>query len=201
MNTTNEYNITLKIRNNLLLQSFRDIGESPGKTLADKIGITYGTLNDYISLKISPIDKHGEYRESAYKICDFLNKLPNDLWTEEQLIALEQSTAEFTATHEQMISYLPNSEDALAMLEQQDMQREISSTLNTIQPLHNQVLDLRFGLTGKEHGYQEIADILGSTYERVRSIEAKALRALRHPSRSEILRKYVDPNSSLKEMA
>jgi len=65
----------------------------------------------------------------------------------------------------------------------------IKNQLETLTPREERVLYLRFGLDGKEpHTLEKIGLKLGVIRERVRQIEAKALRKLRHPSRSEYLR-------------
>jgi RNA polymerase primary sigma factor len=54
------------------------------------------------------------------------------------------------------------------------------------------VLELRFGLVdGRDHTLEEVSKFFDVTRERVRQIEAKALRKLRHPSRSRELRDYL----------
>ena len=54
------------------------------------------------------------------------------------------------------------------------------------------VLEMRFGLKdGKDHTLEEVGVKFGVTRERIRQIEAKALRKLRHPSRSKKLRDYL----------
>ena len=55
------------------------------------------------------------------------------------------------------------------------------------------MLRLRFGLNdGNEYTLEEVGQKFGVTRERIRQIEAKALRKLRHPSRSEKLRSFLD---------
>jgi DNA-directed RNA polymerase, sigma subunit (sigma70/sigma32) len=55
------------------------------------------------------------------------------------------------------------------------------------------VLQLRFGLTdGHQRTLEEVGKRIGVTRERIRQIEAKALRKLRHPSRSKKLREYLE---------
>ncbi len=75
----------------------------------------------------------------------------------------------------------------------EDINGTISTVLKTIPPRNAQVLILRFGLVdGKARTLEEIAKIFNVTHERVRQIEAKGLRLLRHPSRVQKLRGLAD---------
>ena len=65
--------------------------------------------------------------------------------------------------------------------------------MNTLTPREAKVLKLRFGLEdGKSRTLEEVGREFQVTRERIRQIEAKALRKLRHPSRSKKLRDYMD---------
>jgi RNA polymerase primary sigma factor len=65
--------------------------------------------------------------------------------------------------------------------------------LATLSPREEQVLKMRFGI-GKSgnHTLEEVGQDFAVTRERIRQIEAKALRKLRHPSRSRMLKSFVD---------
>ena len=65
--------------------------------------------------------------------------------------------------------------------------------LNTLTPREEKVLRLRFGLEdGRARTLEEVGKEFNVTRERIRQIEAKALRKLRHPNRSKRLREYVE---------
>lgn len=70
---------------------------------------------------------------------------------------------------------------------------QLLSVLHTLTPREEEVLMLRFGLKdGKQYTLEEVGAAFDITRERIRQIEAKALRKLRHPSRSRKLRDYLD---------
>ena len=65
--------------------------------------------------------------------------------------------------------------------------------LKTLTPREEVVLRLRFGLKdGRPRTLEEVGKVFNVTRERIRQIEAKALRKLRHPSRSKKLRDFLD---------
>ncbi len=68
-----------------------------------------------------------------------------------------------------------------------------SQVLRTLTPREERVIKMRFGLEdGSEHTLEEVGQSFQVTRERIRQIEAKALRKLRHPSRSRRLKAFVD---------
>ena len=73
------------------------------------------------------------------------------------------------------------------------LRRELFSVLKSLTPREERVIALRFGLEdGRAHTLEELGKEFNVTRERVRQIEAKALRKLRHPSRAKRLRDYLD---------
>lgn len=72
------------------------------------------------------------------------------------------------------------------------LKEEIKSVLQTLQVREQEVLELRFGLTdGTCHTLEEVGKKFNVTRERIRQIEAKALRKLRHPSRAKKLKDFL----------
>ena len=73
------------------------------------------------------------------------------------------------------------------------LREQLEEVLTTLTPREEQVLRMRFGLTdGKAHTLEEVGKEFDVTRERIRQIESKALRKLRHPSRSKKLRDFLN---------
>ncbi|MBO8126038.1 MAG: RNA polymerase sigma factor RpoD [Firmicutes bacterium] len=73
------------------------------------------------------------------------------------------------------------------------LKEQLEEVLDTLTPREKKVLRLRFGLDdGRARTLEEVGKVFGVTRERIRQIEAKALRKLRHPSRSRKLKDFLD---------
>ncbi len=73
------------------------------------------------------------------------------------------------------------------------LREQIKEVLHTLTPREEHVLKLRYGLNdGRTHTLEEVGKEFNITRERIRQIEAKALRKLRHPSRSKRLKDFLD---------
>jgi len=84
---------------------------------------------------------------------------------------------------------VPEPDDAASA---QLLREQLRAILKSLNPRERQVLEMRFGLKdGQSHTLEEVGRAFGVTRERIRQIEAKALRKLRHPLRSRKLRDYL----------
>ncbi len=73
-----------------------------------------------------------------------------------------------------------------------DLKERMASMLTTLTPREERIIKMRFGFdNGSEHTLEEVGQVFAVTRERIRQIEAKALRKLRHPSRSSKFRVFL----------
>jgi RNA polymerase primary sigma factor len=74
-----------------------------------------------------------------------------------------------------------------------NLKEQTETLLKTLTPREEKVIKMRFGLVdGNEHTLEEVGQMFAVTRERIRQIEAKALRKLRHPSRSRKLKAFLE---------
>lgn len=120
------------------------------------------------------------------------DKVRDILRVSQEPVSLETPIGEEEDSH--LGDFIPD-EDALAPAEaasQSMLKKEIALALSTLTPREAKVLTLRFGLEdGHSRTLEEVGKEFNVTRERIRQIEAKALRKLRHPNRSKRLKDFV----------
>lgn len=152
-----------------------------------------------INLRIGPLITYGgkhpkqKLRPMCQRLAEILDHpvdwlFPADLYSIEwpRMVAREVSAHRFislaAARSDKQLALPASQEDTVMQEELRDM---ISAALDTITPRERHVLSMRFGLDGEdEHTLGQVGKQLGVGIERIRQIEAKAIRKLRHPSRS-----------------
>jgi RNA polymerase primary sigma factor len=79
-----------------------------------------------------------------------------------------------------------------------NVREQTERVLRTLSPREEKIVRMRFGLEdGSEHTLEEVGQVFNVTRERIRQIEAKALRKLRHPSRSLKLKPLLDQRATV----
>ena len=94
----------------------------------------------------------------------------------------------------QILDFLPDTdaEDPAEAAEASAMVADLHTALASLTERERRVIELRYGLTdGRARTLEEVGAEFSVTRERIRQIEAKALRKLRHPQRARFLREYV----------
>jgi RNA polymerase primary sigma factor len=75
------------------------------------------------------------------------------------------------------------------------LKEKVNEVLSTLSPREARIIRLRFGLDNdRAYTLEEVGQKFGLTRERIRQIEGKALRRLRHPCRARLLRDYIEPS-------
>ncbi len=133
-------------------------------------------------------DEIAEYLEDMS-----VDKVREILRVAQEPVSLETPIGEEEDSH--LGDFIPDDE-ALAPADAASMsllKEQLSEVLKTLTPREEKVLSLRFGLEdGNPKTLEEVGKEFNVTRERIRQIEAKALRKLRHPSRSKKLRDFLD---------
>lgn len=188
-----DYRLTIKVRNNRLLKAIEAAGGTPGGKWCEENGLSYARVNDLVNMTASPMRVNGMLRPEAARLCEILGKIPEDLWSNEQLHPLERNFSEMEMDHAQVVALLPPEQQSYLQdfsgIENEQTTALVDRALSTLRSADRDVIRMRFheGMTLDECGKR-----LGVTTERVRQIEMRALRCLRHPSRVGILIDAVD---------
>jgi DNA-binding CsgD family transcriptional regulator len=200
-----DYRVEIKVRNNNFLRKLEECGYATIGEFCRRNGMMNwaSTLGEFANLKKSPLDRYGKFLNIVEQICDILQCLPEDLFSEEQLTtALESNKRAILVNKAEMKFMLENQCELLALEDQTDLTNlpeKVGELLETLTPREAKVIAMHFGLRGySAHSLVEVARSLDVTAERIRQIEAKALRKLRHPSRRKIVRDYLTKTGETK---
>lgn len=178
-----DYRLTVKIRNNRLLRAIESVGGTPGSKWCEANGLRYSRVNDLINMTSSPLAADGNLYPDAERLCEILDKLPEDLWSNEQLRPFEKNFSEMEMDHAQVLALLPSEDRSYlpdnSVFEAEQTKLLISKALDTLNGREREVIRLRYE---EELTFEEIGKRFNVSYERIRQIEASALRKLRHPS-------------------
>ncbi len=195
-----DYRLTVKVRNNRILKAIEAVGGTPGGKWCAANGLGYISVNDLINMTSSPHKGDGTLTLNASLLCDVLGKLPEDLWSNEQLYPLVKNFSEMEMDYGQVCALLPSSEQSylpdFSEMEEAETTKLVDEALGCLTSREAKVLRLRFY---EDMTLAAIGEQLGVQQERVRQIEAKALRKLRHPRLSEKLSELVDMSDAQRE--
>jgi len=199
MEIAEEYRLKVSVRNNLILKAMEAQGYTNIHKFSKACDVSITGLYDLINLKAAPITEDGEFSKVAKQLMEALGACPVELWTEEQLtLKLRTNSVERHLSKEALQEALQSNARSLVGLPYDEVvdKEEVTlvrDTLDSLTPREAQVLSMRFGIGNEDEGsLEEVSKKLGVSRERVRQMEAKALRKMRHPSRSDKLRELLD---------
>lgn len=190
----NDYRVGIKVRNNRILKAIEEAGGTPGDLWCKPHGLSYVTINKLINMTCSPMLGNGDLTPNAKRLCEVLNKLPEELWADDQLRPLEKNFTSLEMSREQVLSltssgessYLPAYDEAI---DKERLVKVMEQALSTLDKKYQHVLKARFF---EDKTLEEIGRELGVGRERISQMERKGLRMLRAPSKSKTMVPFLD---------
>jgi DNA-directed RNA polymerase sigma subunit (sigma70/sigma32) len=184
-----DYILQVKVKNGPMLSAMRANGMRTVADLSRACGVDQTSIGRFLNLLDTPIGRKNDWRPSIMKIAEALNVVPEMLFPEQHLSkALTKNKAEIEMDLEDMEQLTSGISSEMVADRTDDAQTEMEDLLRknirTLTEREEACLSMRFGLDSE--GPMILDDVgakLGVGRERVRQIEAKALRKLRHPSR------------------
>ena len=187
-----DYRVKISVSNARIRRAMEAAGYTSVLQMCRVKNLSINDTFNLVNMKASPLNKKGEWRLCVLKLADALYSLPDDLFSEQQkILILKTSTgtkdvteAELVRISEQYVwdNRLEDMQDNEGVREIAHEQAEnlIKQAMDaTLTPREKQVLNMRFGMHGATKSFDETAKELDVSRERIRQIEAKALRKLR----------------------
>jgi hypothetical protein len=188
-----DFRVQVKLSNNQL-KARREALRLSAPEFAVAVGISYSLYIELEGLRKSPMLKNGQWRPDVLTLAQFHKCEPDDLFTDAHL-AVKKRIAEIEVSAADIAAIMPGHLVAelpgpVQSLEKREIQSAVEHALAKLTQREEQVIRLRYGFDGGEGlTLEETSTVVGlAGRERVRQIEAKALRKLRHPWRSTPIR-------------
>ena len=152
------------------------------------------TINKVKKVSSQLLHKNGHEpsaEEIAAELDMSVDKVREILRVSQEPVSLETPIGEEEDSH--LGDFIPDDDAPADAASHTLLKEQLSGVLSTLTPREEKVLRLRFGLEdGRSRTLEEVGKEFNVTRERIRQIEAKALRKLRHPSRSKKLKDFLD---------
>jgi RNA polymerase sigma factor (sigma-70 family) len=195
-----EYRIDIKVRNNVIISKIESAGyKSVGEFCRlNQIMKYVSRLGNIIAMKSSPLSHDGNFKPCITKAADLLGCDPIDLFTDTQLNTILKTNKRSLQINEAEVKFMLESSESRnkmleVLVEEEQRNKKIDEALSLLTPRQRLVIEMRMGMGEYTTPLtlDECGNILGVGRERIRQIEAKSLRKLRHPLRSERLSDFI----------
>lgn len=189
-----DFRVNVRVTNANIQRSIEGMGYSSMPKWCQDFGYPYGTLNSYINMTVSPLDKDGNIKMTAGRLCDLLGESFDNIFSEHQRDALATNKASIDVSFDQIQPMLTS--DGTELLEHvfdKEKTQAIYKALASLTPSQRDVLVTRFGLGAvEEQSLAKIAELRGVSVERIRQIESHSLRLMRRPCQADELREFFE---------
>jgi len=189
-----DYRVKISVSNARIRRAMEAAGYKHIVPMCRANGLSVNKTSALINMKVSPINEDGTWRNSALELADVLNVLPDDLFSDRQkTVKLSTNTGYKDVTESEVLKIateqnwnnrLEDMQDnaAIKLIASEQADVILNAAMEgvlTQREIH--VLKAHFGIEGEEKTLTEIGEDMGVSIERIRQIEAKALRKLRLP--------------------
>lgn len=199
--SANVLRLELRSRNNALWHAIYDKWPSVAAFCREK-ELSQQDVGRYLNLKDSPYSRkdRSKLRPLPQKLCDIFGLTSYQLFQpelyDEDLIPRETQVAEVDPAMFVPLQAAAEVPQLTTSIEEvmdlgPDPLEGVEQTLQTLTPREETILKMRFGIDEDIATYDELGDAFNVTRERIRQIEGKALRKLRHPLRSRRLKEII----------
>jgi len=191
-----DYRLEIKIKNNYLFTKMQEYGIKNAAQLAEAIGSNPTSISRYLNLLVPAYEKNGRLTKIATKLCDFFSCSVEELFPAEHLEnALDKNIVVTEKNKHELLPsrMLETNDPSIALMEEEIALGVKQSLARALNEKEQKILALRFGLDGEvSHTLLETAELFGVSRERIRQIEAKALRKLRNPRNQDLLYPFLE---------
>lgn len=177
-----DYRVYVKVKNANLLRAIESAGYKTIGSFCRANHMSPSLVGSLASLKIKPRNSSGDWKDIVEKISTVLNVMPSDLFSEEQMTPVTKNTGHIDVSLEEVSTMLTQTNNnPLTLLEEQDDKITVDAALihSRLTTNEKEVLRMRFGIDCEESTLKVVAQKLKISAQRVRQIEAKALRKIR----------------------
>jgi len=187
-----DYRVKISVSNARIRKAMESAGYTSVLQMCKVKNLPIGNTFDLVNMKLSPLNKKGEWRKCVLLLADALYSLPDDLFSERQkVVVLKTSTGTKDVTEAELVrlseqySWDDRLEDmrdnaAIDQIAHEEAENLVNQVMDAaLTPREKKVLSLVHAPDGVRPTLDSIAKEMDVSRERIRQIEAKALRKLR----------------------
>ncbi len=196
-----EVRLEIKPRNNLVLLKMEEAGICSVAKLCRQFGLNQVRVGALINMKMSPMLKRSSpdqpvWAKEVVVLARNFKCLPEDLFPEsirdlqvKSKFHVELAVDDLKRLRGRVPAHLQLAANPDFIHIRSEVERKLGEMLKTLTLREERVLRLRFGLEdGQEHTLEEVGALFGVSKDRIRQIQDKALRKMRHPARTRPIR-------------